>query len=328
MSTIFKNIERKILSSLRQRYKSHFGIGYGLLKSNSLVNMKIDEYNELLSNSIIHETPFMVSRFGSAEINWYLNYKSSVSGTLNRYSNYIKCHVDKIDPSDNLADPIYVKPGDIESTKYYSNCIENAILEIDVLGSWLRQEQSPLIIYKKGIKFTQLHHLEPFYYNKPWTNSLAGKKVLVIHPMKDSIINQYSRKEKVFPSGNILPDFELQVLKAIWFDDTRFASWAEILDYYYEEVEKLNFDVAILGCSSWGMPLAAKIKSMGKVAIHLGGATQLLFGILGDRWLNPQSKFFKLNQEIDIINKYWIKPSQNEKPLNANLIENGQNPYW
>ena len=44
------------------------------------------------------------------------------------------------------------------------------------------------------------------------------------------------------------------------------------------------FDVAIIGCGAYGMPLAAMLKQAGKQAIHLGGATQLLFGIKGKRW--------------------------------------------
>jgi hypothetical protein len=33
-----------------------------------------------------------------------------------------------------------------------------------------------------------------------------------------------------------------------------------------------------------GLPLAAAIKAMGRPALHLGGALQLLFGIRGRRW--------------------------------------------
>ena len=47
---------------------------------------------------------------------------------------------------------------------------------------------------------------------------------------------------------------------------------------------KIDFDVAIIGCGAYGFPLAAKLKQAGKQAIHLAGATQLLFGIKGKRW--------------------------------------------
>jgi threonine dehydrogenase-like Zn-dependent dehydrogenase len=37
-----------------------------------------------------------------------------------------------------------------------------------------------------------------------------------------------------------------------------------------DEIGKIDFDVAILGCGAYGLPLAAAIKGMGKQAIHLG----------------------------------------------------------
>ena len=53
------------------------------------------------------------------------------------------------------------------------------------------------------------------------------------------------------------------------------------LNYMFDEAMKKNFDVAIIGCGAYGFPLAAKLKQAGKIVIHLGGATQLLFGIIG-----------------------------------------------
>ena len=51
-----------------------------------------------------------------------------------------------------------------------------------------------------------------------------------------------------------------------------------------KEIDKIDFDIAILGCGAYGYPLASYIKSIGKKAIHIGGATQLIFGIKGKRW--------------------------------------------
>ena len=52
----------------------------------------------------------------------------------------------------------------------------------------------------------------------------------------------------------------------------------------YTEAVKIDFDTAIIGCGAYGFPLAAKLKAAGKQAFHMGGATQLLFGIKGSRW--------------------------------------------
>ena len=45
-----------------------------------------------------------------------------------------------------------------------------------------------------------------------------------------------------------------------------------------------RFDIAIIGCGAYGLPLAAKLKKEGRQAIHLAGVTQLMFGIKGKRW--------------------------------------------
>lgn len=77
-----------------------------------------------------------------------------------------------------------------------------------------------------------------------------------------------------------------------------------------DDISKIDFDIALIGCGAYGMPLAAYIKSMGKQAIHLAGWTQVLFGIIGTRWQN--------NPRVSkMINEYWIHPSENNIPAEA-----------
>jgi len=61
------------------------------------------------------------------------------------------------------------------------------------------------------------------------------------------------------------------------------------------------------------------VKRMGKKAIHLGGATQILFGIKGKRWL--ENKNFDL-----LINEHFVFPAQEDKVENFQKIEGGA--YW
>ena len=124
---------------------------------------------------------------------------------------------------------------------------------------------------------------------------------------------------------NILPEFELKTLKAVQTiageKDERFSTWFETLEYMFEETMKIDFDIAIIGCGAYGMPLAAKLKKAGKQAIHLGGATQLLFGIKGKRWEeNYPSKI------ASCFNEYWGYLADSEKPKNAGTVEMGC--YW
>ena len=52
-------------------------------------------------------------------------------------------------------------------------------------------------------------------------------------------------------------------------------------------LDKQDYDICLIGAGAYGFPLAAHVKRKGKKAIHLGGALQLLFGVKGKRWEDP-----------------------------------------
>ena len=177
--------------------------------------------------------------------------------------------------------------------------------------------------YMKNTALTRLWSLEPYRFSNPWTKALKGKKVLVIHPFANTIQQQYEKRKQIWGEKEILPEFELQTLKAVQSaageKDERFVDWFEALDYMKAEIAKRDFDIAIIGCGAYGFPLAAYIKELGKQAIHLGGATQLLFGIKGNRWENDSGV-------KQYFNEYWVRPSMDETPKNNTSVEGGC--YW
>ena len=65
-------------------------------------------------------------------------------------------------------------------------------------------------------------------------------------------------------------------------------------------MREIEFDVAIIGCGAYGLPLAVEAKRMGKQAIHMGGATQVLFGIKVNRM------HIILKHTRNCLN-YWLK---------------------
>ena len=100
-----------------------------------------------------------------------------------------------------------------------------------------------------------------------------------------------------------------------------------------KEISNIDFDIAIIGCGAYGLPIAAHVKRIGKKAIHIGGGMQLLFGILGKRWTEQYGDFleYRPEEKIDInyrplFNKNWIYPLSMDKPHNSNKVENGC--YW
>lgn len=105
---------------------------------------------------------------------------------------------------------------------------------------------------------------------------------------------------------------------------SQFNTWFDALDYMKSEIDKCDYDVCLIGCGAYGFPLAAHVKHNGKQAIHLGGTLQLLFGIKGNRWFDPDSFLYPKFKEL--LNENWVKPLETEKPLVANQIEGGC--YW
>ena len=120
----------------------------------------------------------------------------------------------------------------------------------------------------------------------------------------------------------MLPEFDLKTVRAVQSiagTDCGFASWFDALDAMYEQAMATDFDVALLGCGAYGFPLAARLKMAGKTALHMGGVTQMLFGIKGRRWDDDPAA-------SRLYNRYWIRPDPTEVPPGSAEVENGC--YW
>ena len=67
------------------------------------------------------------------------------------------------------------------------------------------------------------------------------------------------------------------------------------------------------------MPIAKMLKDRGVIAIVMGGAIQILFGIKGKRWESHSIISTFWNDE-------WVWPSASETPMAAKGVEGGC--YW
>ena len=166
----------------------------------------------------------------------------------------------------------------------------------------------------------------PFLWENPWTKELKGKKVLVVHPFAETIKKQYDKREHLFENPDVLPEFKkLTVIKAVQSiagnsSETGFKDWFEALDFMKNQMDQSDYEIALIGCGAYGMSLAAHAKRHGKIAIHMAGWIQMLFGIYGNRWIEDQPEFKKY------INEYWTRPSIDERPKNVEKVEGGC--YW
>jgi hypothetical protein len=199
----------------------------------------------------------------------------------------------------------------------------SALEAVDLLALWDSPYQARLTAQLKPLPARcSLAALEPWWSSNPWSAALAGQRVLVVHPFAESIEAQWQRREHLFPGTAVLPQFELQVLKpplTLAGATAGFPSWSAALDDLIARSQALDFDVALVGCGAYGLPLAAAIKTMGRPAVQLGGALQLLFGIRGRRW-EAMPPFAAL------MNGHWVRPLPEETPQAATRVDGGC--YW
>ena len=197
-----------------------------------------------------------------------------------------------------------------------------AMLETDVLGSWSPGEEL-FSDFFPNVGVDRLAALEPFRHATPWSSSLQGKRVLVIHPFAKSIQSQYeTAREDIFEDRNVLPDFSLSTLIPFMEGIREPDSGLDLIEQFDVLRSELNShpsDVVIIGAGPLGFLLAAEAKRIGRVAIHLGGATQLLFGITGKRWEEIEDFGFQ--------NDYWVRPSREETPSEFRAAYD-QGAYW
>lgn len=278
--------------------------------------MNIEETNEWLKKAIGSEKPFMVARYGAVELgitNQYFAKKIGIKKKIPKSHRQLLCNNAGFFP-------------DIE--KYIDSFCEMVMqdsIQVDLLGCWNMVNEDFFIkkCMNKDVNLCLLYMLEPYYFSSPWTESLKGKKVLVVHPFAETIMMQYQNREKIFENESILPEFTLITIKAVQSIGGKcdeYGTWFDALQSMKNKIDCIDFDVALIGCGAYGFHLAAHIKKNGRKAIHLGGALQLLFGIKGKRW--DDNPFFR----DKLYNEYWVRPSNDDKPAVSEMIENGC--YW
>lgn len=217
-----------------------------------------------------------------------------------------------------------VFPANRDTVDRFCCMMADDLRNVDALASYAWCERYIADLIAHCVKVDLDGYYAPFLYLHPWTRVLEGRKVLVIHPFAESIEHQYARRETLFENPDVLPRFKsLQLIKAVQSiagNDCGFKDWFEALDYMKQEMEKADFDVALIGCGAYGFPLTVHAKRMGKVGVHLAGWTQMLFGIYGKRWLDDQPQYARF------INDNWVRPEAAEVPKAAERVEGGC--YW
>ena len=311
MGKLLKKMQKNH-DSLYKFMKRIYGITIGLWYFKELYVKYIGFYNgkkrlrmvgeieggKIVSEKIRSGKPFMVGRFGSSEVRGIFRNEFDI---LCYYAGFF--------------------PRDKRLLGKFKKVYLGAAKYLDVLAVWNYKNH-----FLNKIKLMRdLSNIECIIHPdvlgigvKPWQKELKNKKILVIHPFKKTIEYQYKKIDKL----KTLPKLKsLRVIKAVQTlgdnSDTRFNTWFDALDYMKREIDKSDFDIAIIACGAYGLPLAAYVKSIGKQAIHLGGCTQLLFGIKGGRWDDNDGITY---------NEHWIKPLKEDFLKDYKNFEGGC--YW
>jgi hypothetical protein len=287
------------------------------------------EANYLLFNEIKNNKPLMVSRFGLTELyacKNYLDIQKTTKGNIiskniyriRGYANHWKENV-----KNEINELSGVFPLSDSQLNEFALIYLRAARLIDILAIWNMSFETYFTnSLCPNARLIEPAGIEPYYHQNPWSYALKDKKVLLIHPFTSTIKKQYLKHETIFENRNVLPKFELKTLQAVQSlanNPTSFSSWTEAFNYQCNQIDEIEFDIAIIGAGAYGLPLAAHVKNKGRIAVHMGGATQILFGIKGKRWAErPEvNKFY---------NEHWIYPDKSEYPLNFKKTDNGC--YW
>lgn len=277
----------------------------------------------------------MIARFGSIEMNTILNFLSikngrDVIGYLTGNSCQWWWNKKGIRQMKTNAGFF---PNDIFYIEKFCEQMLSDAKDVDYLGSWLSGEEKVCPTLGPLDK-THLRFLEPFWSSSPWTKALEGHNVLVVHPFAELIETQYkNNRNKIFRNQDILPEFNLipfVAVQSLGGESEVFGSWFEALEWMENEIDKIDYDIALIGCGAYGFPLAAHIKRSGKKAVHLGGALQLMFGIKGKRWEDPMYGVkewgIPKGYYSSMMNEYWVRAGENLRPKNASEVEGAC--YW
>ncbi len=312
-------VVRKILIALKGKKSFRY-------EGNQVVLTESSEAQRLIHGMLLSDEPCMIARFGSVELQAVVDYM--FPPTAKNAIRFVKGKIPSWGYAPSTRRTMHINAGFFPTTipmlDHFGQLMQECMPLVDMLGSW-RQEEAAVMHYLPQTIRVPLYALEPYYFDNPWTPALEGKKVLVVHPFEDTIRKQHEKGcyELLFADKRLTPNYELQTIKAVQSiagnKPDKFDDWFQALDWMKSEIDKRDFDIAIIGCGAYGFPLAAHVKQIGKKSVHLGGAAQYLFGIRSNASDN--------NKHLaSFINENWVRPSQAETPKGIEKVENSR--YW
>ena len=280
----------------------------GNLYSGVLVNF----FNTLIKQCIKFRKPFAIGKIGETECRNLVRMINSRSVVW----------------SPDLEINAGVFPLTNDCVKMWANEYLASLASLDLVLQWGEGDKFLIEKFAKGaLVCHDFDDIQPFIYGSDgWHYALSGIKLCVVHPMKSTIEMQAQVFSSIWRGAEPI---DLVCVKSpyppVIGGSSPFASYHEALASLKEEVGRYDFDLCVVGAGAYSLPLCSYVRKLGKVCIHLGGATQLLFGIRGgrwDAWVGPDGTWngYYANSE------FWRHPMKSDVPDNAYMVEGGC--YW
>lgn len=297
--------------------------------------MDPDVASEMIYNLLTGDKPCMIARFGSTELAAIINYLGVTSEKKSIWR-FLTGEQPEWWWNSNILQQMQQWSGFFppthENVEKFCEMMLIDAKQVDILACWTNDVMR-VAEYTPNVVRTGLVCIEPYWAKNPWSRALKGKRVVVVHPFAELIEKQYKEhRQDLFENKEVLPEFELRTIKAVQSlggENCEYKDWFEALDSMKKALDSQPYDVALIGCGAYGFPLAAHAKRTGHKAIHLAGALQLLFGIRGKRWDNPDyagnSNGTYANYNT-LWNDAWIYPNSSLYVKNSKKIEGGC--YW
>ena len=287
----------------------------------------IFESNNYIINLIKNNIPFSIIRTGLGGAEITTTYKLSKNDNIDKKDLY---HLE------TNAGIYGIKNN--EQLKKYCDLYENSIKNCTAIVNWETKHDiyfSKLYNLKNFQRGTSqiLHYFQSnicqekdmFDLNTPWTLYLYGKKVLIINPFIKSIKKQLKKKFR-FSNNNFFHKDQEFIFYKCYNTITGnhiHKNWYETYCIMCNDITKIDFDIALVSCGGYGLPLCDFIhKNLNKSAFYIGGQLQLFFGITGNRWVASKNYKKRINNKINNYNNF-IYVEESERVSNYKLLEQG-----
>ena len=279
------------------------------------------ESNDIIIELIKSNKPFYITRLGDLES------VISIQYIINN-----KLNTQILKKNNSLYNAGIYSKNDLSKIELYCKMHNESVIMSNYLASFENLYVENQNFYKNNFNVKQIHShvLEPFYLLDknviPWSHYLKDKKILIIHPFIKSFKKQLNNDFQIFKDKRLFDKNQQFVFYKCYqtiAGNHIHNDWHETFTLMCDDIKNIDFDIALIACGGYGLPLCHYIKKdLNKSAIYIGGGLQLLFGVFGERWIT--SEFWK--KTIEEHDCKFIRPSEDEICKNADHIENGC--YW